>query len=308
MKIFKNRGDIYISKSKGIKSVEERVLFIILAIIVILTIVFVVMLSQKYSSVAEFFVGDNISVSDNAGDQVTEVLPEISGKSNYLLIETDDENTTVHYVVLIQADGDNKAYKVCTLSPNTKIDNTTIEKIYEQGAGASLQTKLTEFFGFEIDYYIQFNNNKFIDFTDKLGTFIYPSPQAVEYSGGKGDDTYTVRIKEGEQNLNGKDLTNIIRYYINEKNNYQIPNELMLYALTNYVSEDNLENSEELFRMFIADCSTNITVKNFADSMDALTVFCKSSQGITVYSANAKYDSLQLTPQSVQEIKGYFSK
>ena len=82
----------------------------------------------------------------------------------------------------------------------------------------------------------------------------------------------------------------------------------MLYALTNYVSEKNLENSEELFRIFIADCSTNITVKNFADSTDALTVFCKSSQGITVYSANAKYDALELTPQSVQEIKGYFNK
>ncbi|MGN0529398.1 MAG: LCP family protein [Eubacterium sp.] len=307
MKIFKNRGDIYISKSKGIKSAEERVLLIILAVIVILTIVFVVMLSQKYSSVAEFFVGEDVSLSDSAGDE-TQALPQISGKSNYLFIETDDENTTVHYVILIQADGDNKAYKVCTLSPNTKIDGTTIEKIYEQGAGASLQTKLTEFFGFEIDYYIQFNNNKFIDFTDKLGTFIYPSSQAVEYSGGKGDDTYTVRIKEGEQNLDGKDLTNIIRYYVNEKKNYQIPNEIMLYALTNYVSEDNLENSEELFRMFIADCSTNITVKNFADSTDALTVFCKSSRGITVYSANAKYDALELTPQSVQEIKGYFSK
>ncbi len=307
MKIFKNRGDIYISKSKGIKSAEERVLLIILAIIVILTIAFVVMLSQKYSSVAEFFVGEDISVSDMAVDDM-ESLPQISGKSNYLLIETDDENTTVHYVMLIQADGDNKAYKVCTLSPNTKIDDTTIEKIYEQGAGASLQTRLTEFFGFEIDYYIQFNNNKFIDFTDKLGTFIYPSSQAVEYSGGKGDDTYTVRIKEGEQNLDGKDLTNIIRYYVNEKKNFQIPNEIMLYALTNYVSEKNLENSEELFRIFIADCSTNITVKNFADSTDALTVFCKSSQGITVYSANANYDALELTPQSVQEIKGYFNK
>ena len=85
MKIFKNRGDIYISKSKGIKSAEERVLLIILAIIVILTIAFVVMLSQKYSSVAEFFVGEDVSVSDMAVDDM-ESLPQISGKSNYLLI------------------------------------------------------------------------------------------------------------------------------------------------------------------------------------------------------------------------------
>ena len=83
MKIFKNRGDIYISKSKGIKSAEERVLLIILAIIVILTIAFVVMLSQKYSSVAEFFVGEDVSVSDLAVDDM-ESLPQISGKSNYL--------------------------------------------------------------------------------------------------------------------------------------------------------------------------------------------------------------------------------
>ena len=51
MKIFKHRGDIYISKSNGKKSREEHILLILLVIIIIFTVAFFGILSQKYSSV-----------------------------------------------------------------------------------------------------------------------------------------------------------------------------------------------------------------------------------------------------------------
>ncbi|MFR2018466.1 MAG: hypothetical protein ACLS27_07570 [Eubacterium sp.] len=88
MKIFKHRGDIYISKSSGKKSREEHILLIMLAIIVIFTVVFFAILSQKYSSVKEFFAGDSVTVTQQANNGVEE-LPQISGKSNFLIIETD---------------------------------------------------------------------------------------------------------------------------------------------------------------------------------------------------------------------------
>ena len=64
MKLFKNRGDIYISKSTYKSSTEERVLLILLAIIIVFTIVFSAVLVHKYSSVKEFFGGDEVTTED----------------------------------------------------------------------------------------------------------------------------------------------------------------------------------------------------------------------------------------------------
>lgn len=307
MKIFKNRGDFYISKTGYKRSREERILVVFLVIIIILTIVFVVLMSQKYSSVADFFAEGEVSttVESNVEDIV---LPSISGKTNYLIMETDEEQSTIHYIFLLQADKDSLAYKVTALSPDMKIDDTSLIEIFELGGGASLQSRLTEYFGFEIDFYAQFTTEDFIEFANKMGTFVYPSNEEIRFSGGEGDDTYTIHVNEGEQNINGKELSNLLRYYSSDKVNYTAANEVMLYAVTELFNQDNYDDAESLFRLFISSASTNVTVRDFENGKNALQVFCYKNNDITVYSASAVYDSNILTQDSVQEIKGYFSK
>ena len=180
MKIFKHRGDIYISKSESKKSREEHILLICLAVIVSFTVVFFAILSQKYSSVKDFFAGDSVSVTQNVN--VEQELPQISGKVNYLIIETDDEESTIHFAFLIQADADSLSYKVCTLSPKTDIDGQSLYDLYSLGGGATIQTKLTSYLGVSIDYYATMTTSDFIEVVNKLGSFIYPSPYAVKFN------------------------------------------------------------------------------------------------------------------------------
>lgn len=306
MRIFKNRGDIYISKSGYKGSKEERILVLLLAIIVVFTVAFVVLLSQKYSSVAQFFADGEITTTESAN--VEQVLPEISGKTNFLVMETDEENTTLHYIFLLQADRDNLSYKVCALSPEMKIDGSRLTDIYSIGGGASLQTQLTEYFGFEIDYYNQFTDGDFVTFIKALGTFIYPSVEEVKYDGGSGEDTYSIRLGEGEQNIDGNELSNLIRYYSTDNIRLETANEIILYGITQLFNADNFERSETLFRLLISSSSTNITVRDFEDGNNGLYVFCQKNNEATVYSAKADYEKDELTQQSLKEIKGYFSK
>lgn len=309
MRFFKNRGDIYISKSGNKKGREEKILFCVLSIIIIFTIVFVVLLSQRYDSVSQFFAEGEVSASQAENEMSEEALPKIEGKTNFLFFETDDEDSVIHYVFLIQADKDACAYKVSALSPDMMIDKQSLNEIYSLGAGASLQTKLTEYFGFEIDYYARFERSSFIEFINEMGSFIYPSTYDVKFNGGSGDDTYNLRLREGEQNIDAKHLSNLLRYFIQEKKSYETANEILLYALTGLFNEDNLEDKDSLFRLFISSSSTNITVRDFSQATDALTVFCKQNQSITVYSSTAKYNNKNVMAQeSVKDIKGYFSK
>ena len=306
MKIFKNRGDIYIPKAKNKKSKEETILKILLAIIIVFTIAFIVLLSYKYGSASEFFGEGEITTTQV--DLKEDELPKISGKTNFLIMETDDEKKDIHYIILVQADKDSKAYKVCSLSPNMKIDKENIKDIYLSGGGASLQTKLTEYFGFEIDNYADFDNSSFVEFAEKLGGFIYNSYEDIRFSGGSGNDKYTIRISEGEQNINSKELSNLLRYYSEKKKNYNLENELFLSALTQLFNEKNFEDCDSLFRLFIKSSSSNITVRDFENSKNALMYFCLKNSDITVYSAHCKYEKNVLIPKCVKEIKGYFGK
>ena len=308
MKIFKHRGDIYISKSEGKKSREEHILLICLAVIVSFTVVFFAILSQKYSSVKDFFAGDSVSVTQNVN--VEQELPQISGKVNYLIIETDDEESTIHFAFLIQADADSLSYKVCTLSPKTDIDGQSLYDLYSLGGGATIQTKLTSYLGVSIDYYATMTTSDFIEVTNKLGSFIYPSPYAVKFNYDKSEnDKYSVRINKGEQKISGSEMSDLLRYYSNDDVNYTESNQIILYGLTQLFNEENYGNAEALFRLFINSSTTNITVRNFQDGMPSLEVFCKKNNDIAVYSAKAEYDEKNvLSTDSVSEIKGYFSK
>lgn len=308
MKIFKHRGDIYIPKSGYTKSSREtRILISLLVVIVAVTMIFVLLLSQKYSSVAQFFSDGKESTSQNQNsDEI--ILPQISGKTNYLIIETDDNRQSVHYMFLLQADKDNLAYKISVLSPKMNIDGSTPIDIINEGGGALLQTKLTEYFGFEIDYYAQFEANKFVKFANKLGNFVYISPREIKYDVGGEDDPFALHISEGEQIIDAKQLSDLLRYYSNDNFNTAAANEAMLYAVTELFNTENFEDCEALFKLFISCASTNITVRDFENGKDALQVFCYKNTDITIYSSVAQYSDADLTQDSKQDIKGYFSK
>ncbi|MBQ7741064.1 MAG: LCP family protein [Eubacterium sp.] len=313
MKIFKNRGDFYISKSSFSASKQAKILYALLVLIVAFTIVLVIMLHAKYPSAALFFSDGEVSTTEvteegEEEEEPQEALPEISGKTNFLIYETDDDNTSFHWLCLIQADKDNLSYKVVSLPLDMKIDKESISDIYSISGGAGLQKKLTEYFGFEIDYYAGFEYNDFVEFANKLGTFVYPSIEEVVYSGGKKDDKYSLHINEGEQTINAKELTNLLRYYSQKEKNYALENEIALRALTSLLNGDNFEDCDSLFKLFVKNTSTDISVRDFENSRDALMVFCKRNGDVTLYSSNPELEGEILTQKSVKDIKGYFSK
>ena len=306
MKLFKNRGDIYIPKSKRASN-QAKILYSLLVIIVVFTIAFVWFLHKQYSSVSDFFARGEVTITE-AQENSEVYLPDVIGKTNFIVMETDDNKENIHYIFLLEADKDNKSYKVSSLSPKMKIGKTTIEKIYKSGGATDLKTKLIEYFGFEIDYYIDFNSSSFVEFVNKLGSFVYMSPEEIVYNDETKNDKYSLKIEEGEQKISGTEVSNLLRYYT-EKKKYPSENELVLNALPELFDAENFENSDTLFKLFMKSCKTDITVREFQNGKNAVMVFCNLSNEITLYTANATYDkNNNLTEDSMKEIKGYFNK
>ncbi len=307
MKIFKNRGDIYISKTKKMSN-QAKILYALLAVIVVFTAVFTSYLHKNYSSAADFFARGEVTTTEKE-ENIKEILPETEGKTNYLIMETDESKETLHYIFLIQADKDNRAYKAAALSPDMNLGSTTVIKEYKTSGGAGLKAKFTEYLGFEIDYYADFDSGGFIELVNKLGSYVYTSNEKIDYSGNKEDDKYTLKIKEGEQTISGSETSNLLRYFTEKTKNYSAENELILKALPELLNEENYENADSLFKLFMKNCTTDITVRDFENGKNGVMVFCTLSTDLTLYSATTEFDDTNtLTSSSIKNIKGYFSK
>ena len=307
MKIFKNRGDIYISKSKKTSN-QAKILYPLLIIIVVFTVVFVGYLHKNYSSVSDFFARGEVTTTQEA-ENVKNTLPDISGKTNFLIFETDKDKENIHYIFLLQTDRDNKAYEAASLSPQMNINGVTIQSIYSAGGGTALKSKLTEYFGFELDYYIDFDSDSMIEFINKLGKYVYISNEKIDYTDNTENDKYTLRINEGEQTVSGSETSNLLRYYSGKTHNYSAENELVLKAIPELFNEANYENADSLFKLFMKNAKTDITVREFENGKNGVMVFCYLNTEITLYSAETKFDKTgSLTSDSIKNIKGYFSK
>ena len=308
MRLFKNRGDIYIPKTGKGNTKEAKVLFILLVFIVIFTVVFVALLGNKYKSAAEFFGDGEVTVTQNEVQNSVD-LPSLTGKTNFLVMETDDTGKELHYLILIQADKASVSYKAAALSTELSLDGKKVKDIFDLGGGAELQARLTEYLGVEIDYYAVFDSASFVEFTGKLGTIIYPLNSDIRFSGGSSDDKYTIHFNEGEEKLSGRDISNLLRYYDSEAKDYFSESELALKALTGLLNEENYAKAESLFRLFVKSTTTDITVRDFENGKESLYVYCVKNNDITIYTVKTEYDENgALTQNSAREVKGYFSK
>lgn len=309
MRIFKNRGDIYFSKSNKEKSTEQRILIIALAVIIAFTVIFVLALSIKNDfSAKKFFKPENLNVTnqisvDNDGN--TEV-PEVSGKRNYVtLVHKDDE---LLFAALVQVDMDNTSYKAAMLKAATEIDGNNLNEIYKSSGAENVKKAIDTYIGTAFDYYISMESSDFEDFFNELGTINYPILNDIKYRENNSPASYSLKIKSGEQNISGKYFVNLIRYYLDAENSSSQASELLLASLSQQLNSENAQISEKLFREFVSLSDTNISVRDFSLAGDRLSVLGNDLVAMSIYNAQAGYDGNRLTDDSLKKIKGYFVK
>ena len=305
MRIFKNRGDIYFSKNNKEKSTEQKILLIALAVIVLFTFVFMLCVAAKNDfSIKKFFEPEDLSTTTAVEDS-TVALPQVSGKTNYIVTVADNENLL--FVELVQVDLDNKSYKICTLKSSTEYDGSTLGYIYAHSGVLNVKSATENMLSTTFDYYIDFQRDKFTEYFDSLGSVNYALVSDIKYKNNKSDVPFTVRMKAGEQVIKGTQAVNLVRYFL-ETNNQQSANDVLLTSLSKQINVDNFANKDSLFQDLVTKSNTNITVRDYSAADDDITVLCNSQNGISVYGVEVKYDKNKITKDTLQNAKGYFVK
>ena len=98
-------------------------------VIVVFTLIFVIVTGARNDfSAKEFFKPDDLNVTEEVDTSEELVLPQISGKSNILLLVGDEDNLL--FTALYQADMDNVAYKVSALKADTAVENQKLSTLF----------------------------------------------------------------------------------------------------------------------------------------------------------------------------------
>lgn len=292
-------------KTKFKSDVEQKVLISILAFIIVFTAVFVIFIGFKYDfSTKKFFTPNDLKVVEVEND---DVLPQVSGKKNYLFIMNNENTNEMYFCTVIQVDLDTLSYKAATIKNDTQIEGKKLSEIYANAGGAGVQTNLNAYLGINIDYYVDESVNNFSDWFDSLGKVNYTLIDDVRYK-----DTsrygFNIKLKSGEQVLDGDKASKLLRYFAGEGDNILAVNDIFLAALSQQINAENYEQREKLFNVFIEKSETNFTVKDFTESVDGLKVLSDDTTGVNVYNVNTSCESGKLTEQSLSDIKAYFAK
>lgn len=292
-------------KTKFKSDVEQKVLISILAFIIVFTAVFVIFIGFKYDfSAKKFFTPDDLKVVAVEND---DVLPQVSGKKNYLFIMNNEDTNEMYFCTVIQVDLDTLSYKAATIKNDTQIEGKKLSEIYANAGGAGVQTNLNAYLGINIDYYVDESVNNFSDWFDSLGKVNYTLIDDVRYK-----DTsrygFNIKLKSGEQVLDGDKASKLLRYFAGEGDNISAVNDIFLAALSQQINAENYDQREKLFNIFIEKSETNFTVKDFTESVDGLKVLSDDTTGVNVYNVNTSCENGKLTEQSLSDIKAYFAK
>lgn len=307
MRIFKNRGDIFFSKTNKEKSSEQRFLIIALVLIVIFSVIFVFVTAVKNDfSAKEFFKPDNISVTENVSENEIDILPQVSGKNNFIVLVSEENNLL--FAGIIQTDMDNVAYKASMLRADTVVEGEKLSMIFKKSGAENVKKAVESLLNTSIDYYVSMESDKFTEVYEKFGEINYPVINSIKYKNNDTAVPFSVRVKEGEQSLKGSQIIGLMRYYLDVEKKPSLANDIMLTILTQQINENNYENKDELFEKFIASSKTNITVKNYSMAEESLIVLSNENTGVKVYNAPAEYKNNKITKDSIKEVRGYFVK
>lgn len=309
MKLFKNRGDIYFSKANKEKSTEQKILIIALIVIIVFTVIFISVLSVVNDFSAKKFFEPEELVTAALTDEMTQDtpdLPEVSGKNNFAVMVY--EKNTLLFTALVQSDMDNKAYKASVLKGSTELDGNSLSGVFADSGAQNVMNSIEANLGIDIDYYISVESKEFEEFFNKLGSINYPILNDIKYRDNDSAATFTLKIKAGEQKIDGKHFINLIRYYVDGENNSSQANELLLAALSQQLNSENMEKADSLFRQFSSIAETNITIRDFSLAGDRLKVITNNQVNMSVYNAQAQFDGNQINDEDLKKIKGYFIK
>lgn len=241
--------------------------------IIILALFSVFMLMRSADFNFDYLKGATTSVQGDEAEittQPTYSVSSLSGKSNILFICTDDEKD-FDFAFTVFTDYDNKAMKV-TYFNNDRIfnfrgENMTCANIYGKYMTAGFIEAINEQTGLVTDKYVRFTWSQLKSILKLFEEFSVDVKRPVSYNSSE----FNLELDAGRQNLS-YDLT--YKYLSVSDGNERA--EVICDIISSVLTSKYTDNSQKLFSEFVNLCDTDISVIDYSESVQRLSVYSRA--------------------------------
>lgn len=265
----KNGNDLF-SKPKKVKNKNPNFKYIVLSFSL-----FIVILSAfsafLFMRSLDFDLGNIIDRTNTeepsdtpTNDVQTYSVSELSGKSVYLLMLTDD-SSNADFGFIITADFDSKFISVESFDANQKLsDGKTYGDIYGTEFISGLKSRLNADYSVSVDKYVICTASQFKRIIASLGGVTVNVTEDVNYKSSE----FNVSLDKGTQKLSDEYAYKYLA--ISETHE---KSRIMCDMLSSALTTENSEKSDDLFKIFVNNCKTDISVIDYSNSLEKLRIY-----------------------------------
>lgn len=193
------------------------------------------------------------------------------GYYTILLAGTVDSYNT-DTMMLCSVDSEAGKVKLVSINRDTQVDAPIqIPKInamygWKNGGDEGAQTmceKVTEVTGIPINYYVTINMNSFIKIVDLIGGVDYNVPFDMVHRDAQ--EKFDINLKAGQQNLNGREALQFVRYRSTAENDFGRVNrqkDFLVAAVKQVLKKFSVTQIEDYIQIFSENVVTNMSVQN----------------------------------------------
>ena len=216
---------------------------------------------------------ETAAVSENTETTDGEITQPISGSANFLLYCTDSSTGDFHFIAIVTADMDTKAFTVRPI----QTDNPDYLTALETGGGADLAAEIEKTENIKINKYIASNTETFATAINYMGGLECSVDNRIDYK----TDELTLILTPGNQTIKGETLMKYFRYCNTlGVDGLKTQGKLIAAMLDSYINEENVKNGMTIYQKLLAkiNSKSDISYIDAAKGVEMLRTFCKSEE------------------------------
>ncbi len=214
---------------------------------------------------------EQVTESDTQSADITYSVNSLSGKSTVLFVCADSKES-FNFAFSVACDYDNKSMTVKAVDKATKITlngtQNTCADIYENNLVDGLKSAYNESYQIKIDKYFICDSAGAKEILSLFDGITLNVQKDIDYK----SDNINVELNKGKQTVSGKIAFNYLS--VSDNNTRQ---QIVCDIINSVLIEAYIENSQRLFSNFVNSGETDISIIDYSNAIEKLTVYSKSS-------------------------------
>ena len=274
---------------KGFDTTSKRIVFALLAIIVVVMIGTWVYVDYKYGSFTNMFLGETTETTTEVIEPEVEVK-NVDGMKNLLFAVTSPAQSEIYNLFMAGVNMTDNTVSIVSLPIYMKdFSDRTLEEEFSLGGISQIEYVLERTFSIDFDGYLCATQNGYKFFLTELGSAVsFDVPENLQFS----TTNYTVSLTKGKQDLSFDTFVKLLRYdgWSGEKAaSYKMQGELLKALFEQYAKPKYITRDVDKFTYRMTHIKSDISSEDYVNDLDALEYIAATKMKVSVISPAGSY-------------------